>query len=649
MSLPSLVQRVARHCPALVAFALFAGRLQAQDLDRVLFWPAVDVTARLDSAGRLHVRERQDMSLTGDWNGGERTFRVDLGQDLTLNRMIRIDSLGQEHAMVENSDLDAIDQFSWTSGWTLRWRSRLPTDPPFNQALRTYVIDLTYDNVVKPEGNGFRLDHDFAYSDRVGAILAYTLKLTLDPVWRAPGDFTGEFGPMTLAPGEGFTVNIPLRFAGEGRPGSVIYGSSRLYRLGLAIAFIAVVAVLFGAMVAHERAKGRFTPLLPLDGIDRPWLDEHVFRLPPEAVGAAWDDSTAGPEVAAVLARLVSEGKLKSEVKSTGKGWFRTDVMHLELLVNRSVFKGHERQLIDALFMGHSRFTDTQSIRERYKSSGFDPASKIKDGIDAVLRREGRSATVPKPSKWPTAIAVVVGVALLVFGAIRNPADGILVPFAIGASIALMVIAVPGAVAWRTRVVRLWRHTLWFVVPFGIVTGIFVYVLTNDALRNGELTLLGLAILLLGVWNSIMNQARSRQAPEYIAHRKLLCAAREYFRRELTSEQPRLEDHWFPWLIGFGLGPNMDKWFKAFGGERAGSPRRTTSFGTGGSSSSSGSTSWTGMGGGGGFSGGGSSGSWAAAAGVMASGVSKPSSSSSGGSRSSGGSSSSGGGGGGGW
>lgn len=647
MSILSPMRRVAWRTLLVILGVLGTQSLPAQD--RTLYWPAIDVTARLDSAGRLHVRERQEMLFNGDWNGGERVFRVELGQDLTLDRMFRVDSLGQEHVLTENDELSAIDQFSWSSGRTLRWRSRLPTDPPFENATRTYVWDVVYDNVLKPEGTGFRLDHEFATVDGVGAILQFRLHVTLDPAWRGPADFTGEFGPMALPVGEGFKVDIPLEFRGAGRPSSVIYGASPLLRQGLAAAFVALVLVLFGAMIARERSMGRFAPLIPLESIDDAWLETHVFHILPEAVGAAWDDSTAGPEVAAVLARLVHEGKLKSDVRSTGKGWFRTDVMHLELLVDRSALRGHEQQLINALFMGNSRFTDTQTVRERYKSSGFDPASKIKDGIEAILRREGKSATSPKPSKWPTAILIIVGAALLIYGTIRNPADGVLAPFSFGASIALMVIAMPGAIAWRTRVVRLWRHTLWFLVPFGAVSGLLLATIFTDRLRTGEFTLLGMVVLFIGVWNSLMNQARTRQAAEYIGKRKLLCAAREWFRMELRSEQPRLRDEWFPYLIAFGLGPNMDKWFKAFGGESASRPHRATTFGSRGTSSSSSSTSWTGMGGGGGFSGGGSSGSWAAAAGVMASGVSKPSSSGSGGSRSSSGGSSSGGGSRGGW
>jgi hypothetical protein len=40
----------------------------------------MDVRAILDADGRLHVTESQAMVFTGDWNGGERIFRVSPGQ-----------------------------------------------------------------------------------------------------------------------------------------------------------------------------------------------------------------------------------------------------------------------------------------------------------------------------------------------------------------------------------------------------------------------------------------------------------------------------------------------------------------------------------------------------------------------------------------
>lgn len=172
------------------------------------------------------------------------------------------------------------------------------------------------------------------------------------------------------------------------------------------------------------------------------------------------------------------------------------------------------------------------------------------------------------------------------------------------------------------------------------------------ALASGRLALfplqfVGLAAIALGFINSAFNTMRSRDSAQALQIRHTLGSARKYFEHELGKESPRLKDEWFPYLLAFGLGPMIDRWFKAFGAEsthRFGARSPGTGAGSGHTNSSSTST-WTG--GGGTFGGAGASGSWASAVGGVASGVTAASSSSGG--SSGGGSSSSGGGGGGGW
>jgi uncharacterized membrane protein YgcG len=175
-----------------------------------------------------------------------------------------------------------------------------------------------------------------------------------------------------------------------------------------------------------------------------------------------------------------------------------------------------------------------------------------------------------------------------------------------------------------------------------------LFVLATGITQVSLLAVVGLAALFVALANSVFNQARSRENLERIGFRRRLAVAREYFISELRRQQPRMKDEWFPYLIAFGLGKNMDRWFAAFGGEAARRTTTATSHSSGSSDSSGSGGGWSGFGGGAGFSGGGASASWAAAAGSMAAGVSAPSSGGSSGGGGGGGGSS-GGGGGGGW
>ena len=155
----------------------------------------------------------------------------------------------------------------------------------------------------------------------------------------------------------------------------------------------------------------------------------------------------------------------------------------------------------------------------------------------------------------------------------------------------------------------------------------------------------GIAAWALWLSNSSISAMKSRQTAGAIAFRKRLAAGRSFFMKELENPQPNLRDSWYPWLIAFGLGRQVDYWSSHNASEAATTDSSTSSATAISSSEASAATGWSG---GGGLSGGaGATGMWAAAAAGMAAGVAAPDSSSAGGGSSSGGSS--GGGGGGGW
>jgi uncharacterized membrane protein YgcG len=614
---------------------------------RVLWWRDVTVDATLAGDGTLRIVERQTIVFSGDWNGGERRFDVRPRQRFRFEGMRRIDSTGQAHVMREG-DLSVVDGYEFSDARTLRWRSRLPGDPPFVATPITYELTYSLSNILVPDGDDWLLDHDFGFADREGVIEQFSVTLHgPEPDWQPTAPFNGRWQGSNILPGEGFVVRVPLRYAGAGE-GPVVAGAEPIARYIIAGVALILLVSFARRLYDHERGTGRLEPLpLPVEVNER-WLNEHVFEHLPEVIGAAWDNRTGESEVAAVLARLVSEDRMKSEVKPGGL--FKAPVLHLELLVDRDRFHGHERTLIDALFEAHDRRTDTASIRERYKKSGFDPASKISKPLKALVKELVPARDPSKPPFFPTLFGVLGAIALMVAAVAREPADAPVLFIGGFASLVCFFIATGGAAVYRNRVHDVGKAALFFVIPLGIaVTGVLFVVVTGVSLAS-TLALAGLTLLLVALANSVLNQARSRENPERIAFRRRLAVARNFFVDELRRDRPRLDDKWFPYLIAFGLGKHMDKWFRAFGGE---SPAHigpaTTTFSSGSGHGHSGG-GWTGFGGGAGFSGGGASATWVAAASSMAAGVAAPSSSSGGSSGGGGGGGgSSGGGGGGGW
>lgn len=609
---------------------------------RRLHWRALSVRAQLDASGALRLEERHAMVFTGDWNGGERVFRRSFGQEFRLESLSRIDPSSGAEIPLMPGDLSAVDQYRWADSNTLRWRSRLPGSAPFDGTEIVYVIRYTLSNILAPEDGGYLLDHDFAFPQRAGVIESFVLALDLDPVWEPLQPFDTAVSAGPLPPGHGYVVTLPLRYQGAGVPAAVHRGAASVFRWVLLAVFAGALAFLLRCFRRREAALGRFVPLVSPQSIDESWLQANILNYPPELAGALWDESVGAPEVAAVLARLVAEGKLASEV--------RKDVLHLKLL-DREGLSGYERDLVDALFVGGGLETDTERVRKHYRKTGFDPSAKIRGPLEArVSEVLGPPAIGAKPSWKAAFILAAAGVALLAIGALGSEVD-----LVIGIVSAVLVLAlyVPAKIMslfWRKRVVKHLKHFIFMIIPPALPVVLLAFMLLSGLPAAGAWTAAGAVLLCLAAFTSVLNGAKSRQTPAQIEFRKRLAAAREYFRTELARPSPALQDSWYPYLLAFGLGKNVDRWFAAYAAPSAPSKVWTGDHRPSGGAigRGAGKPSWTG--GGGAFGGAGASGSWAAVAGSLAAGVAAPSSSSHGGSGGGGGGGGrSGGGGGGGW
>ena len=596
---------------------------------RTLHWRSMEVRATLDADGLLHVLERQNMVLDGDWNGGERKFRLEPGQQLALAGVARIDpETGARTPLVEGS-LSEVDHYGFTDARTLRWRSRLPSDPPFSNREIDYVLDYTLSGVLEEHSGAYRLDHDFAFSVRDGPIEHFTLDLSLDPSWRPEKPLPGQFEAGPLPPGRGFVVHASLRSARGIAPSAArtipILADRRLAKL-----LIAVAVLLFGLHYwLHDRARGRFAPLPPLTGVDEAWLRANVFDLLPEEVGTAIDDDVGGPEVSAVIARLVSEKKLKSE---SARGSDGKPSLRLTRLAPENAFAGYEKALVDGLFFGETTVTP-DDVRKHYKSTGFNPGQLIEKELQARLATKGPfGQKVKPPAAWRSLLFLF---AALAFGGmtVRHhvATDGrALFAFLFASAFCVLIgllLARRSSESFRPMGPALFFGVAIVLIPW-IITGLLMPA-DYSATLFAAFTFLTLMYV-----SSAFHMAMSRDGAARMERRRRLATARRYFVEQLKAAHPKLDDGWFPYLLALGLGSGIDRWSKSFGaaGRAAGG---TTSVSSSSSSSPSSGGGWSG--GGGSFGGAGASAGWAAAFGGFSAGVAAPSSSSGGGGSSSGG------------
>ncbi|HEX6085165.1 MAG TPA: DUF2207 domain-containing protein [Thermoanaerobaculia bacterium] len=385
----------------LVLLALGAASLlHAQE--RTLSWKALDVTAKLANDGTLAVSERHRMRFDGNWNGGERIFRIEPGQQLRLFGMSRVDDNGETHPMAEaiGSGI-GMHQYRF-DGETLRWRARESSDPPFRNAERIYVIHYALRNVVQRDGENYVLDHDFAFVDRPGPIESFSAKLELDSGWQAPADFVPAFERANLPPGESAILKLQLKWAGEGAPEyvaplvppemtpapGVVTTPRRVpppdlpppppplsmwVKLAALGAFVIAATLLMLRFLAREEAVGRHEP--PPD-VTPAWLEEHLLVHRAEVVGAAWDGATGPGEVAALIAIMTAEGKIEN-VAGAPK---------LRLLVPRKSLSDYERGFVDALFVKGNEI-DPATLRAHYREVGFRPEQSIASALQAAARK----------------------------------------------------------------------------------------------------------------------------------------------------------------------------------------------------------------------------------------------------------------------
>ncbi|HKR98440.1 MAG TPA: DUF2207 domain-containing protein, partial [Candidatus Dormibacteraeota bacterium] len=521
-------------------------------LGKSLYWRAFDVTARLEPDGKLRVRERQTMVFDGDWNGGERTFNLRSGESLEVQGMAR------EGVPMQQGDLDQVDHYAMTDRTTLRWRSRLPSDPAFEQRQIVYDIDYTLSGILQDQGDGtYVLNHDFAFPKRDGKIEKFSLQLDFDPAWRDVSQVVLTY--KALVPGESVIVRRTMRYAGAGTPLSHPAPLSNTAGGLIAAATLAALAFVFFLWYQSEQQIGRFEPLLPTTQINDAWLQEHVLALKPEVAGAAWDDSVGAPEVAAVLARMAQEKKIATSAEGR--------VLRMSLLVERESLQGYEKELIRKLFVNNSTETDTDRVKAHYEGRGFNPGDLVEKGLQPELERlPGWGQKDKRFQTGRTLLLFLAALALMVIAAVMSensrPFVFVWIFFSVflmtfGSVVAVMNSKGIGPIFWRVFAVAL------FCVP--VTLGAVLTALHAGDWDVPAITPIALGVLAVACWNALLEALRSSASAEKIAFRRRIASARQYFIEQLRSPQPNLRDEWFPYLLGFGLGSNVDSWFRAHG------------------------------------------------------------------------------------
>ena len=523
---------------------------------RGLHWERLEVDARLDAAGALQVTETHRMVFTGQWNGGERTFNIRSGQKLSFTGISREYPFGPRD-LRENPALSNVDDYAWTGKRTLRWRSRLPSAPLFANTAITYVLRYQLSRILQKSGDRYLLDHDFAFPDRPGPIAAFALRLALDPAWQPQSEIRPAYTAVGLSPGQRFVLTIPLRYVGSGEP--EINENERVMATAISILLgVTIIGVL--AFFTREQSYGRFAPLTT-EQVDDKWIAEHIVKHPAEVVGAAWDESIGTAEVVALIARMVGEGTLESNVADTGGG---TTSMSLRLKADRSTLDGYERTLVEALFFDGRTQTSTEDVKAHYSDKGFDPVAAIREELQTRVRSVWGEESAPPLLGKAVFVLFVSWAGLLSFvWYIGDVTTTVALLLGVGALIVAAVARIAGLtfrgrMDWGRRAAAV---CLAPAVSVAIATAAFLwFYVAHGSVDLSPLVLILIVALSLWITYTSIRGLKSRPNPAAIAFRKKLAAARMFFEAELARPYPALREQWYPWVLAFGLGDQADAW-----------------------------------------------------------------------------------------
>ena len=330
--------------------------------------------------------------------------------------------------------------------------------------------------------------------------------------------------------------------------------------LSLQLALIVVALALFLQFLVSEFVRGRFARVDVRPAGDPRWLEANLFAHPPEVVGAAWRGAVGATEVAATLARLTVEGKIRSRASS--------DALDLvcNLVADREDLEGEDRVLVDTIFPDGWKETSTTSLRHHRR--GFfklDLAGLLRPGL---RRRAAALVGQPKMS-WPHRIVplatFVAAAVLLASAAPLDPAARVGGVF----SFVALMLGAPGLMVARDdrrRVDWGFRALAVPLLPSFAVVGFAWMFAGNPRWANALVAGAGdtsapfaaaaqtsVACCAIALTSLFLDASRTRERAAGIAVRKRLAAARAYVTHELSVPQPLLRDEWFPYVLALGL------------------------------------------------------------------------------------------------
>ncbi|MCG9875899.1 MAG: DUF2207 domain-containing protein [Leptospiraceae bacterium] len=336
---------------------------------KTLDWNSIQVDATLKNNGNLKVSETQSILFNGDWNGAYRKFDLGLGQKIHFQSLEIFRADGKWETLSNNS-IDNVDSYLWYPLESMvKWRSRNPFDPVFDQKVITYRLNYEYEYILNSLSNSeFQLDHDFGFSDRIGNINAFTVNLSWEDNWdlyqgsdQAWSKDLNQQSALTihasraLAPGEKMIVKVRFNYkADEALLNQRSVWKEYAVRI-LHFFLLTILALCLSALIyLYCKKRGFFAEPIGI----KTWKEFESFLtdLSPEEVAILSEKGL----VASWMTRLIQEKKLEFSTKEKEEKILRR-------LVNLELFREEDQTILKALFVENKDTISISELKSHYK------------------------------------------------------------------------------------------------------------------------------------------------------------------------------------------------------------------------------------------------------------------------------------------
>jgi uncharacterized membrane protein YgcG len=607
-------------------------------------YEVIDVEAKLNKEGHLDVIEKQRMYFNGAWNGGYREFKTMGKQKVIVHGISRTTTVGLVEPLKRGS-VHRKYHYQFTNN-KLKWRNRLPSDPPFDNIFRQYIIKYTILNVIQHNKKQLFLNHDFLF-ERTSPVKFVNVTLEIDPFWISEQS-TYKFHDENVPGNKAFRKKVIVGDKSQKKFQKFFFNNAGptdpLGPIGISICLLVFFGFLifrYKKLFQHEEENGRFEPLTPTSQIDESWIEKHVLSFKPEVAAALWDEQTSSDELTALMISFHQRGYIKISFEEAGFWMFKHQAFILEKLKPFDDLEKYEKQILAGLFFDDRERVTQQQVRSHHRNSitGYIPVAILSYGIQEEIRKiDNLEDKVVNDMSVLSAVglaflALFGFISIFLFDTNFRFLDIVILAgiFSVGTTAFCATLSWYQARQLINAKNNFWIHAIYAGLPFIIHSAVFYSGTIPMGVGHWLFT------LFTGMFMAdlICLAGTNRNSKVKLDVRQDLNSAYLYFKEELKKKEPNLKDEWLPYLMGFGLAKHVGRWDQSYG------RNYHVTSGTGMMANTSSTSAWTG--GGGDFSGAGASGSWATSLGS----IGTSTSTSSGGSGGSGGSS--GGGGGGGW